>query len=174
MVINLFQIPSTIGRLIFCGLMGLTLIAPTACSIDNGYHELYVDDCRACHLVFEADSDMSVDGGVDAGNETKDNDGRIMVGRHATVDCITCHSEADMIFIPNTQCVSCHEESRTETDIPNHEGAPDTCEMCHWPMGWTRILRWRSPVTIVTRRTMKKASRQITKKAANSAPFAIA
>ncbi|HSL17149.1 MAG TPA: hypothetical protein VLB51_04515, partial [Methylomirabilota bacterium] len=55
-----------------------------------------------------------------------------LLGIHATLDCLACHSGGVYQGLPS-ECVDCHLDDYQQTTDPNHvaAGFPTTCDLCH-------------------------------------------
>jgi len=91
----------------------------------------YSTNCEVCHGT-AAWTPSTVD---------HDQTGFPLVGRHASVDCASCHVNNVFAGTP-TDCAAsgCHLSVWANTTDPNHEDrgwSADLCEQCHSPVGWT-------------------------------------
>jgi predicted CXXCH cytochrome family protein len=60
-----------------------------------------------------------------------------LVGAHATLACVQCHTNNNYTTVPTT-CYGCHQADFTGTTNPNHvaAGFPTTCDTCHNTTSW--------------------------------------
>jgi LEA14-like dessication related protein len=61
-----------------------------------------------------------------------------LVGIHATLNCLQCHTNGTYSGTPST-CIGCHQSEYNGTNNPNHASAgfPNDCTVCHSQNAWT-------------------------------------
>jgi len=60
-----------------------------------------------------------------------------LTGKHASVDCITCHTNNQYATL-STTCITCHLKDMQSTTNPNHvaAGFSQECQICHSTVDW--------------------------------------
>lgn len=126
-----------------------------ACHSSGQYRDLSTT-CQTCHWdSYQAttnpnhvqagfDADCSLCHGVQRWDESIFDHARTgfpLVGQHATLACVECHSGGNYA-IGSSACYACHQADFEGTTDPNHvaEQYPTDCVLCHTALGWDRIV----------------------------------
>ncbi len=114
-----------------CHLNGVTKGTPTRCSDchwirkqDDPFRTRLGTQCETCHRPISWKAVTWTHGGAT---------GFALAGAHATLDCVTCHTNGVFESGRGTACVSCHLADYQKAKDPDHValGFPTQCEVCH-------------------------------------------
>lgn len=124
-----------------------------SCHTSLVFSELHTASCNSCHLDVHQNSlgkdcnrcHNTASWIVDEMTKIHSENGFPLLGKHATVDCKSCHSsESELRFerIGN-DCINCHKSDYNNTLNPDHQKSnfSTECSSCHDPVSF----EWNTP-----------------------------
>jgi hypothetical protein len=116
-----------------------------ACHVDERYKDL-PSKCIDCHIDDDThagsfgaacDDCHNANSWLDTGFNHRRKTGFALSGRHAAIDCKTCHTVT--LFKPKLKrtCIGCHRD-----DDPHKGGQGENCSACHNETSWTKNTRF--------------------------------